>query len=333
MGEVQRRSAVRISLSAFTLSRLLPGGGAAGSVFAARELVAAATRCRPRSSPWPSPGGYRDGAGGNWWSPALHRQLSRGTIPRPHSASCLCGRGRGSRPAPPKRSGSRAAGRLATQMAARIGTAGPRWRTIEAAHHPGRRRLLGVAGWALAAWVCDAAALAVSFVALGHPLDIGVLLVGYGLVNLLSALPELTPGWLGVLEATWRDSCSLRGLGGSHCRRVLGYRLVLLLAAGRRRNPRRSRHAPLTPHSHAASLSAPVPCPEHRGVRAAAGRGAAVIGLSGPYGESAWRSSPPRTTRMVTSGSEAPISASAASAGVDVTLTLRGHVIGASSLG
>ena len=39
-GEVRMRSALRITMSAFTLSRVLPGGGAAGSVFAARELVA-----------------------------------------------------------------------------------------------------------------------------------------------------------------------------------------------------------------------------------------------------------------------------------------------------
>jgi uncharacterized protein (TIRG00374 family) len=113
-------------------------------------------------------------------------------------------------------------------MAARLGTTGSQWRTIgEAAHHLGRRRLFGVAGWALAAWVCDAAALAVSFAALGHPLDIGVLLIGYGVVNLLSALPELTPVWLGVLEVTLAVTYAAFGVPvGVAAAAVLGYRLV-----------------------------------------------------------------------------------------------------------
>ncbi len=39
-GSLGRRQALRISMGAFSLSRILPGGGAAGSIFAARAIVA-----------------------------------------------------------------------------------------------------------------------------------------------------------------------------------------------------------------------------------------------------------------------------------------------------
>ncbi|MGH8951900.1 MAG: hypothetical protein ACRDX9_10785, partial [Acidimicrobiia bacterium] len=40
-GHLSRPDAVRVSMGAFSLSRILPGGGAAGSVFAAREMIRA----------------------------------------------------------------------------------------------------------------------------------------------------------------------------------------------------------------------------------------------------------------------------------------------------
>jgi hypothetical protein len=74
------------------------------------------------------------------------------------------------------------------------------------------------------------------FLGFGVRLHPAVLLVGYGLANLINALPELTPGWLGVLETALAGAYA--GLGvpvGVAVVAVLCYRLVsywLPVAAG-----------------------------------------------------------------------------------------------------
>jgi hypothetical protein len=244
-GEARRRSALRITMSAYTLSRVLPGGGATGSVFAARELVNLGN---------PVPLTVLSMAV-SWCisMTALAALVVAGTAPAaaagtiPWSylavpslllAAFLVGGVVAGRLLPSSRMQWRVA-RLLQRAADRFGTVGSReaeWSIDAAAIGLRSPRLLGVAGWALAAWICDAAALAVSVVALGHPLDIGVLLVGYGLVNLLSALPELTPGWLGVLETTLTVAYAAFGVPvGVAVAAVLLYRLVsywLPVAAG-----------------------------------------------------------------------------------------------------
>ena len=61
-------------------------------------------------------------------------------------------------------------------------------------------RLLNRAGaWAVANWTLDAASLWVFVAAFGHRVAPDGLLVGYGLANVLAAIP-LTPGGLGVVE-------------------------------------------------------------------------------------------------------------------------------------
>jgi hypothetical protein len=97
-------------------------------------------------------------------------------------------------------------------------------------------RLLPLLGWAAMSWLTDAAALWVMFLGFGVRLHPAVLLVGYGLANLINALPELTPGWLGVLETALAGAYA--GLGvpvGVAVVAVLCYRLVsywLPVAAG-----------------------------------------------------------------------------------------------------
>jgi hypothetical protein len=74
------------------------------------------------------------------------------------------------------------------------------------------------------------------FLGFGVHLHPAVLLVGYGLANLINALPELTPGWLGVMETAL--AAAYAGLGapaGVAVVAVLCYRLVsywLPVAAG-----------------------------------------------------------------------------------------------------
>jgi hypothetical protein len=97
-------------------------------------------------------------------------------------------------------------------------------------------RFLPVVASAMVSWATDAAALWVVFLAFGERLHPGVLLVGYGLANLINALPELTPGWIGILETTLAGAYA--GLGvpaGVALAAVLSYRIIsywLPVAAG-----------------------------------------------------------------------------------------------------
>jgi uncharacterized protein (TIRG00374 family) len=55
------------------------------------------------------------------------------------------------------------------------------------------------AGWATANWLLDAASLWVFLLAFGHRVDMGAILVAFGLANTLAILP-VTPGGLGIVE-------------------------------------------------------------------------------------------------------------------------------------
>jgi uncharacterized protein (TIRG00374 family) len=97
-------------------------------------------------------------------------------------------------------------------------------------------RFLPLLGWAALSWIVDATALWVMFLGFGVTLHPAVLLVGYGLANLINALPELTPGWLGVLESALAAAYAALGVPvGVAVMAVLSYRLIsywLPVAAG-----------------------------------------------------------------------------------------------------
>jgi len=59
--------------------------------------------------------------------------------------------------------------------------------------------LLRATGWAAANWLLDAASLWVFLIAFGYRVDLGAILVAFGLANTLAILP-ITPGGLGVIE-------------------------------------------------------------------------------------------------------------------------------------
>lgn len=246
-GSVGRAQAQRISMAGFTLSRAVPGGGAAGGVFAMRELMRlgnpAAVAVTAATMSWATTmtslavlvlGG-------------LVAVAIAGDVPRVSMVP---------------------AGLVLTALAAAGCVA------LRALHHEGlRRRLTALVSrglrrlpfgpddatversfialgtsmdsgphlrrsfaWATAAWICDAAALWLVFAAFGHRLSLTALLVGYGSANLLNSIPELTPGWLGVFEAAL--SATYIGLGvptGIAVAAVLVYRFAsfwLPVAAG-----------------------------------------------------------------------------------------------------
>jgi hypothetical protein len=242
-GSLTVRRAVRVSMGAFSLSRILPGGGAAGSIFAAREIVAAGNPV-PRTvasmliSWWVSMCtlalvvgvGTASGLRGGVVAPAhlVGPAVVLGTLVVAGSLVILALRARPLR--------SRLAGRLSA-MGRRLGvSAHERDWDDQATTAVSLPRLLPLLGWAATSWLIDAAALWVMFLGVGVTLHPAVLLVGYGLANLINALPELTPGWLGVLESAL--AAAYAGLGvpvGVAVMAVLSYRLVsywLPVAAG-----------------------------------------------------------------------------------------------------
>jgi uncharacterized protein (TIRG00374 family) len=112
--------------------------------------------------------------------------------------------------------------------------------------------LARAAGWAAANWLLDAASLWVFLIAFGHRVDLGGILVAFGLANTLAILP-ITPGGLGVIEGVLVPA--LVGFGtpqGMALLGVLTWRLFnfwapipaagaswLSIRLGRRRNARR----------------------------------------------------------------------------------------------
>jgi hypothetical protein len=242
-GILTRRQAVRVSMGAFSLSRILPGGGAAGSVFAAREMVALGNPVPKTVASMLI----------SWWvsMSTLALVVAVGTaagIPDGHvSVAHLAGPGM-------------VLGVLVVSGAVVIvalGRPGVRARLVSGLSRIGSRlgvsacsrdweervttpvsvhRLLPPVGWAVLSWLADAAALWLMFLGFGVRLHPAVLLVGYGLANLINALPELTPGWLGVLESALAATYAALGVPvGVAVVAVLCYRLIsywLPVAAG-----------------------------------------------------------------------------------------------------
>jgi uncharacterized protein (TIRG00374 family) len=94
-----------------------------------------------------------------------------------------------------------------------------------------RRQLAGrlaeapkLAALALGYWTFDVLCLILMFAALGVAADPIILLVAYGVATALAAIP-LTPGGIGVFEATMLATLALLGVGPEAAIPILGYRL------------------------------------------------------------------------------------------------------------
>jgi uncharacterized protein (TIRG00374 family) len=235
-GAVSRRTVLRISMAAFTLSRILPGGGAAGGAVAARELIALGNPALHTIVSMLV----------SWWismtalsslvTIGIAVSVAIGTLPAGHliapAVALVAFLVIGAAIAVAARNA-----RLRERLSSAI-IRGVRRTTaadIQVHRDPistlGRalrvRGLVAVLAWSGAVWLLDGAALWLSLAAFGWYADIGVLLVGYGVANLIGALPELTPGWLGVLEASVAVALSALGVPeGIAVVAVLVYRLV-----------------------------------------------------------------------------------------------------------
>lgn len=233
-GRLGRDQAVRISMGAFSLSRILPGGGAAGSIFAARAIVAHGNPV-PRTvasmliSWWVSMStlalvvgiGTASGLPGDQVGPAhlVGPALVFAVLAVVGTAAVVTLR--------VPRLRARVARGLSV-VGSRLGvSAEPEDWELQAMTPVSVRRLIPLMGWAALSWIVDAAALWVMFLGFGVRLHPAVLLVGYGLANLINALPELTPGWLGLLESALAATYAALGVPvGIAVMAVLAYRLV-----------------------------------------------------------------------------------------------------------
>jgi hypothetical protein len=99
--------------------------------------------------------------------------------------------------------------------------------------HP--RRLAWVVAWATLNWTLQLLALWTIFAAFGVEMPVGVLVLGFGAANLVTALPH-TPGGLGVVEAGMTATYMAMGvpmstaLVGVLCYRLLGHWLPVMAA-------------------------------------------------------------------------------------------------------
>jgi uncharacterized protein (TIRG00374 family) len=131
-----------------------------------------------------------------------------------------------------RRYGRREAEELVDRLADRIGE------ETRSLRRQIKARPFEVVGWccfAFSYWAFDASCLMLMFNALGVQAGTGELLVAYGIATAAGALP-LTPGGIGVFEATMLATLAVFGVGAGGAIAVLGYRLFnfwlpILLAA------------------------------------------------------------------------------------------------------
>jgi uncharacterized protein (TIRG00374 family) len=84
------------------------------------------------------------------------------------------------------------------------------WRTVTE-HAPSAAATAPIFGWAVAKWTADIASLALVFVALGQTPRLTVLLVGFGVSQVLAAVPA-TPGSVGVVEGGMVGAFAVLGI-------------------------------------------------------------------------------------------------------------------------
>jgi uncharacterized protein (TIRG00374 family) len=120
-----------------------------------------------------------------------------------------------------RRYGRRETDELVDRLADRLGE------ELRSLRRQVRSRPLEVLGWCCLAfgyWAFDALCLVLVFLALGVSVGAGELLVAYGIATAAGTLP-LTPGGIGVFEATMLATLAVFGIGSEAAIPVLGYRL------------------------------------------------------------------------------------------------------------
>lgn len=235
--EIGYARALRLSMGMFTLARILPAGGAAAAVFGAAQLSELDVEPAPAATSVVVAGVLAMvtlaaivglGAAGS---------LLTGDLPLGYIApvALLLGMvvGTGYLAHRIARNNSAMQGLVARLEAVlrRVGRTKDLTeirRVVEelSSRMPSIRELRPMFGWSALNWLLDVAALWLVFAALGYRLHLGVLLVGYGVANVVTALP-VTPGGLGLVEAGMSSTFAAFGVpGATAVVGVLGYRLL-----------------------------------------------------------------------------------------------------------
>jgi uncharacterized protein (TIRG00374 family) len=240
------KKALVVSMGGFTVGRVLPGGGATAGVFMARGLTALEVPAAAATSSVLIGGLLGMAVLGIIVAVGALTTLFRGELPTgyligiPLASGGLAGflvlvvkilRSEGVR--------NRVFGsveRLIGAFRVRVDLTVARGFVEEVAQAlPDLRKLAVPAMWSAANWLLDALALWVLFFGFGYRMHIGILLIGYGVANLVNGLP-ITPGGLGLVEAGLAGVYVAFGVpSGVAVVTVLAYRLVsfwLPVAAG-----------------------------------------------------------------------------------------------------
>lgn len=233
--ELRLRDALGVSMPAFTLSHTLPGGGWAGNALAVKRLGAH---------------GLSGPAGAA--SVALGATISLTTIAALGASGILTAVVAGDLPlqaivvAGPAllvlvgivtvivavlhspETGDRIVGWIG-RLHRRLEEHVSEWRSSlrgVTEDPPSAGQLWRIAGWALAKWSADIAALALVFWAFGQTPRVSALLVGFGVTQLATAIP-ITPGGVGFAESGMVGAFLALGYGLSvSVAIVLAYRVV-----------------------------------------------------------------------------------------------------------
>ena len=225
---VAYRQGLQVSMGAFTLSRVLPGGGAAGALWAARRLQRFGVAGAVAGTAVVLAGVLAMATLGVIVTVGTVLALFRGHVSVASVvtacivAAVFAGLGWLAlvllRSAPARRALFGRAQRIAPRLAPRLA---PWERALDDLSDslPGVRALRPVVGWSAVNWLLEIAALWMVFAGLGPHMEFGVLIVGYGVANLVTALPH-TPGGLGLVEA---------GMAGTYV--ALGTETAVALAA------------------------------------------------------------------------------------------------------
>ncbi|MBY5161428.1 lysylphosphatidylglycerol synthase transmembrane domain-containing protein [Salsipaludibacter albus] len=232
--ELPAREAMTVALGAFSLSQVLPGGGAAGGVFAAHRLArrsdavtGTATVVLFGALSMGTLGVIISaGATISALSTGTHREIAvvAGVLTVVLVVALVLG---GWFLAAPRRRHAtidRIAGWTRRDEDTRL-----QWRTsLDRQHdllaHP--TRLLPAVAWSAANWSFDIGVLAAIAQAAGLDLPLLAIIVAYGVANLASAIP-LTPGGIGLVEAGITGTLVAMGADAGPAAVVaLGYRLV-----------------------------------------------------------------------------------------------------------
>lgn len=103
-----------------------------------------------------------------------------------------------------------AVGRLHHRLRERADDWRGTWQAVSE-HAPTGRSLLRVAGWSIVKWSADIASLGLIFVAFGAEPRLMTLLIGFGVAQILTAIPS-TPGAVGIFESGMVGVFTLLGI-------------------------------------------------------------------------------------------------------------------------